>query len=91
MARGTGGNPLEGAEKIETNSPEYQSLVEMLADPKFLELKWQPQSFYEAHPDYNKKYTFKALQNAWASAKRAAAGKVRAKQLCTFRRRDTLQ
>ena len=62
-------------EKIETNSEEFQYLVDCHADGTFHDHGYKPADFYRMQSDYNSKYTLKAVQTAWANAKRQAGNK----------------
>ena len=79
----TGGDPLNGLDKIPANSEEYKQLVAWHSDGTLVD--YTPKTFYELQPDYSEKYTLKAVQNAWNNAKRLAGGKVRARE-CRRRR-----
>lgn len=82
MAPRTGGDPLVGEEKIDTNSEDYRGILEGHVDGSFSNM--MPSVFYKALPGFNSKYTLKAVQTAWTNAKRLAGTKAAAARLKGF-------
>ena len=83
MVPRTGGDPLVGEDKMDTNSEDYKSLVDGHANGSFA--SFTPSSFYETMQDYHSKYTLKAVQTAWSNAKRLAGNKAAvARKACEF-------